>query len=280
MDLKIKCVIDTKAYSEKPKDGALICSRMTKADTYSIADIKKKILNGYTVRPSSCGTREHQWKSQQMFMIDIDNKPVRPKNISDREYEKIFQEYLKTKYRTYNDIINQCKKINLLPAFIYTSFNHHEDHHKFRLVYILDKEITDFNTAKRIQLYLMDSIGDVDIQCKNLNRFYYAGRSIVYDGGNILSAEELIKVSESVDISSNEQRVNNNSPNTFLQKNLKSSEFNGFKNIDAIRSLNVESLKSLVNTTLQDTREKKWKEKRDINYISSIFPPKTPHDIK
>lgn len=193
---KIKCIFDKEEFSKKPNDyeAGIITNRMTinKAQEYSIEYIKETILKGQTIRPACCDKNEYSWQSQQLFMIDIDNKPKRPKKITKAEYEQLCKDYILNHHRTYNDIINHCIQLNLLPNFIYTSFNHQESHHKMRLVYVLDENITDVTIAKNIQLALMSLIGDVDEQCKNLNRFFYGGKSIVYESNNIINKNNIL----------------------------------------------------------------------------------------
>ncbi|ABO50648.1 hypothetical protein Dred_2131 [Desulforamulus reducens MI-1] len=216
--MNIKCIIDTVSYKSKPQNGGAVTNRMTldTAKEYSIEEIKDSILKGKTIRPSYCGSREEQWKSQQMFMIDIDNEANLSDDIILNDYVKLVEgkknkvRFLvgSEQHRSYNDIINYCKEINLIPNFVYTSFNHKEEQHKMRLVYVLDNVITDKDTAKRIQLYLMDCIGDIDIQCKNLNRFYYAGKEIVFDSGNILDSNNIIELSKDISIVSTPSKAN------------------------------------------------------------------------
>ena len=123
-----------------------------------------------------------------------------------------------------------------------------------RLVFVLDKAITDLNVAKKIQLYIMQSIGNVDEQCKNLNRIYYGGKEIVFDSDNILNTDSLIELSnkaaESISNKHTPKRVNNilnklhNSPNilfTFSQNPDK------YYNIRAIKERNVEYLRNKIN---------------------------------
>jgi len=89
--MKIKLIMDKVNYQTKPStDIGAIINRM-KIDNvkeYSIEEIKKSVLDGKTIRPSYCGGQETDWKSQQVFMIDIDNKPVKPKKMSDDDYER------------------------------------------------------------------------------------------------------------------------------------------------------------------------------------------------
>ena len=152
--MRIKLITDKVNYQSKPKGGEIgtIINRMAigTAKEYSIEEIKQNILSGKTIRPSYCGAQETDWISQQVFMIDIDNKPVKPKKMSEIDYEILTEQYLKENHRTYEEIIEHCKEIDIIPNFIYTSFNHKENHHKMRLVFVLDKVITDENTAKRI----------------------------------------------------------------------------------------------------------------------------------
>ena len=178
--MKIKLIIDKVNYQTKPRtDIGAIINRMKidNAKEYSIEEIKKSVLDGKTIRPSYCGGQETDWISQQVFMIDIDNKPVKPKKMSEIDYEILTEQYLKENHKTYDQIIEHCKEIDIIPNFVYTSFNHKENHHKMRLVFVLDKVITDENTAKRILLYLMESIGEVDEMCKNL--FFAVFSSII-----------------------------------------------------------------------------------------------------
>ncbi len=260
--MKIKCVFDSKGFKRKPEgyDVGSIIRRMTinTADNYSLEVIKENILNGKTIRPSVCDGKEETWQSQQIFMIDIDNKPAKPKGMNDGDYQELCKIYLQNNYRTYNDIINHCKKINLIPAFIYTSFNHKDNWHKLRLVYVLDKPITDVNIAKKIQLYFMNAIGDVDEQCKNLNRIYYAGKNIVFDSGNILDSEKIMNLeSGSLDNTVLQERVNNilnniYSPNilfTLSQNNDEYTVSEGSYNINAIKNRDIDYLKNKINNT-------------------------------
>ena len=227
--MNIKLVFDKVGYSNKPQgfEVGKIIKRMTfdTAKEYSIAQIKDNILEGKTVRPSYCGGKEDSWESQQVFMIDIDNKPSKAKGMSDSEYEVLCQQYLKEKHRTYHEVIQHCKDIGIIPSFVYTSFNHKPEHHKMRLVFILDKEITDYETAKKIQLYLMNVVGDVDEQCKNLNRIYYAGKNIVFDSGNVLDSFKIIQLSK--DINVNEMVKKDSKPNN--DKGLEKSPPNNIK---------------------------------------------------
>jgi len=276
--MKIKMVIDEQKYSIKPqgKEIGTLVSRMTleQVKEHSIEELKQSILDGKTNRPSNCGKGEDSWLSQQIFMIDIDNEANLSDNIILDEYVKLIEgKKNKVKFLVgskqhidYKDIIKHCKQINLIPNFIYTSFNHSEIQHKFRLVFILNKEINDINIAKKIQLYLMNSIGEVDEQCKNLNRPYFAGKEIVFDSNNILDSNNIIELSKDIDINyipskSNNISTSEKSPHNNINKlnntNIimgtkpllanKSKSNNDNYNIKAIANRDIEYLKKKLN---------------------------------
>lgn len=265
--MKIKCIFDDRCYAAKPesKEVGGIINRMTidKAKEYSIDEIKENILKGKTIRPSYCGSKEESWISQQVFMIDIDNEAKLTDDIVLGEFVKLVDgkkdkvRFLagSEQHRSYEQVINHCKQINLIPTFIYTSFNHKPEQHKFRLVFVLDKPITDYETAKKIQLYIMQAIGNVDEQCKNLNRIYYAGNQIVCDSGNVLNADRLKDI-----ILDNPKPLTSRKPIIIKQKT----------NIDYIKTLDIKGLQGCLRKggTIEES-----------NILYSIVPPKTPLQI-
>ena len=251
--MKIKLVIDKVGYNSKPQgsDGGTITKRMT-IDTvkeYLIEEIKESILQGKTIRPSYCGGREDSWKSQQLFMIDIDDN------------------------MTITEAIEKCYKLNIIPNFIYTSFSHTEEHHKFRLVFVIDKEISDYNIAKKIHLYLMEMMGESDEKCKNINRFYYAGKTIPFDSGNILDSDNLIEKSKDIVINDirAKRKVKDNKDSLNLSSLLSSNgvlgvlDNNDISNIPILYSTpKLPSIEPEIYTIKAITN-------RDINILKSVY---------
>lgn len=268
--MKIKCEIDNVKFNNKPQGsnvGAII-NRMTidKATEYSIEEIKNSILEGKTIRPAYCGGSEETWQSQQMFFIDIDNKPAKTKGMSDEEYKTLVEEYIKSdKYKTYEQVIEKCKSIELIPNFVYTSFNHKPEHHKMRLVFILDKNITDCETAKKVQLYLMDIIGGIDEQCKNLNRIYYAGREIVFNSDNIINTDKLIELSKNIPINTIKNKPSKQVKSMCIEKRPPDNK-NIYNNTYIIRGS-----KTQTQVIATDTEDENYNIKaisnRDVEYL-------------
>jgi len=127
---------------------------------------------------------------------------------------------------------------------------------------VLDKKITNYDIAKNIQLYLMDIFKYADKQCKNLNRIYFAGKSIVFDSGNILDADRLIELSKDIkiDMPKDNRVLKAEKPVIIKRKS----------NIDYIKSLDVEGLQGALRKG--GIIDKYYK-------YSSIIPPKTPSQI-
>ena len=92
----------------------------------------------------------------------------------------------------------------------------------------MDKEINDFETAKKIQFYLMNMINESDIRCKNLNRFYYAGKEIVFDSAIVLDSFKITQLSK--DINVNEMVKKDSKPSN--DKGLEKSPHNNIKIYD------------------------------------------------
>ncbi|QSQ09776.1 DNA primase [Koleobacter methoxysyntrophicus] len=171
--MKIKIMIDNIKYNNKPqgKEIGSIVKRLSNNKNItklSVEELANKIIEGYTVKPAICGRKQKEWQEQQVFMIDID------------------------KGLTIEKAIERSREINIIPAFIYTSFSHTEDNHKFRLVFISDEVITNINEALAIQ-HVLNSLFSADEHCKNLNRIYFGGRSIVYESySSVINVREIL----------------------------------------------------------------------------------------
>lgn len=174
----IKITVNDEKFNEKPfgKSIGKITNNMKLKDLDENG-LLSLILDGQTVRCGNGGSKESQWESQQVFMIDIDDG------------------------LTINEAIEKYSFLS--PSFIYTSFSHSETRHKFRLVFIVDDLIKNFDKAKEIQLKLMQLIPECDEKCKNLNRLYFGGKSCVYKNlSNRLNVDYLNDISLKKEVNS------------------------------------------------------------------------------
>ena len=166
---KIICYFDNMCYKVKPKNEvALIKNRIVDNSFTTYKEVKEiaiEILKGKTCIPSAIkGNADKNWRRQQVFLLDFDNK-----------YEGVDLNESSTKYVTEKQILEYCKSIKLLPTIIYNTFSHTEKQHKFRLVFIFEKEITDIEIAKKIQMLLLEKFKkfNPDTSKKNLSDMYF-----------------------------------------------------------------------------------------------------------
>lgn len=173
--MKIKTMLHNKQFSNKPTsiEAGYIQNTMV-IQEITVEDLAKEIVKGRTCRPAVLmGAKDSDWAQQQVFMVDIDGG------------------------LRIEDAVVKYKHLN--PAFIYTSFSHTKDSHKFRLVFVVDKPILDKDLAKGVIEWLVKEIPECDTSCRNLGRIYYGGKDVAYEDYN---ARLDIEAVEPVDMTS------------------------------------------------------------------------------
>ena len=181
--MKVRSIIDTYQSHHKPSTNDLghvskIKNRLKKGELkeqfLTIEDLSNKLINGYAIIPAILqgGASDNNFVSQQVFMIDIDNK------------EKVL---------TIEDALKLCKNIN--PAFIYATFNYKSNLPKYRIVFVLDREITSKNDRDFIQKYLINLFNDfADSSCVDCSRVFYGGKKLLYNSFNsIVNSDVILK---------------------------------------------------------------------------------------
>lgn len=169
--------VDTVAYSHKPEKGIMgwIKSRLAKAPentTVTLQDIITAVKQGQSICPAELNTpvKSHcanEWKSQQIFFVDIDNAVGKDENgnsirITDAEYISV-------------SLAQQILRENNINAFfIYKSFSYTSDFEKFRICVRLDELITDPTERDCIINALIHIFGKAaDENCTNRDRIFY-----------------------------------------------------------------------------------------------------------
>ena len=231
-------MLDKTSYNNKPQgiEIAKITNRLEKSQVeIDINELADYLIHGCTFKPSVLnGKKETDWMEQQLFALDFD------------EGTNIESE------------LNRCKELNILPCFGYTSFSHTHEHHKFRLVFCTHEPITEYDTAKQLQLTLMNIFNHSDEKCKNLSRLYFGGKDLIYVGfDNRINHKEIInKYSIEINISGHtEKKPHNNNyiyTNTINLVGLKTPipEMNNNNyNIKAIRNRDAKYLKNKINNS-------------------------------
>lgn len=182
---KLKLHIDKVGYKNKKlvkQNVGAIKNRVqnSKPIVISADEFVKAIEDGKTFSPAIMkGTKRNDFIEQQIFPIDIDNN---------NENLPILQ---------IQDAINICNKNNLPLAFYYPSFSHTEEKPKYRLVFVLDKVITNREERNLIMNNLCSLFEQADKSCINEDRIFYGTNKKVAkcDITNLVKAEDILKLS-------------------------------------------------------------------------------------
>ena len=174
-DNKIKCMYFNHRFKEKPqgKECGWVQKSLTQADI-TIENLADALCHGASFKPGVLvgGNKAENWYQQQLFGLDFDDG-IR---IED----------------AYNKVIS----LGITPCFMYTTFSHKEEHHKFRMIFCNDTVITDGNIRDRLQATLMGIIGGIDEVCFNRDRLFFGGKGQVVlhpDYETRINAETIIE---------------------------------------------------------------------------------------
>lgn len=259
--LKVKCMFDRKQYNNKPQgyEVGAIQNRLANSQVeIQLQDLAEQLAKGCTFKPALLkGRKDEDWIEQQLIGLDFDSGT------------------------TIQDEVNRCYKLNILPVFGYTTFSHTEDKHKFRLVFCLDEVITDRTIRDKLVITMVKQIfKNSDEVVFNAGRLFYGGRNLIpLDYDNRINAQDILdryyveeikdtkvkKVSKPI-INKTNKEVNK------LDKQVVNLH------IEAIKSLDVDSMKRLIYSSVEDDFEKCDSEKED-KYSFSITITKTPQVI-
>ncbi len=183
----ISLQLDSIPYTAKPK-GAEIAGIKTRLCSYppqmlTLQQFAKSIEKGQSFTPAVLvgGAKAENWKSQQLFCLDIDNedKTVTGKHDKQRSSEPL----------TVEAVLARCASWGFAPALIYETFSSSPDWQKFRIVFISETLISDRQAAEKIQLGIMELFPECDKACKNADRLFFGGK-------NVLHIDEAAKLNE------------------------------------------------------------------------------------
>ncbi|USG65123.1 hypothetical protein NDK47_23865 [Brevibacillus ruminantium] len=175
--LKVNVSLDKVGFNRKPEKQEIagISSRLgISASQISIQDFAKEVVcpNARSFSPSifKSGERTNAtWVSQQIFALDIDE------DISIQQ------------------VLERCNDFNLMPIIIYTSFRSTKEHEKFRVIFLLDEEVTDIRVRDLVQKSLMFVFPETDRATKDAARLLFGGKEIAYENyDNIITVPGLL----------------------------------------------------------------------------------------
>ena len=154
-DNKIKCMYFDHRFQEKPQGKQCgWVQNSLKQTEISISNLADALCHGASFKPGvlAGGNRSENWVEQQLFGLDFDDGI----KIED----------------AYNKVIS----LGITPCFMYTTFSHKEEHHKFRMIFCNDSVITDGKLRDRLQATLMGIVGGIDEVCFNRDRLFFGGK--------------------------------------------------------------------------------------------------------
>lgn len=229
-----------------------------KQTTISIEDLADALAHGASFKPAvlTGGNKSENWTQQQLFGLDFDDGT--------------------SIENSYNKVIS----LGITPCFVYTTFSHKEDHHKFRMVFCNDNVITNGFIRDKLQATLMGVIGGIDEVCFNRDRLFFGGKGQVvlypnYDAR--INAETIIEKYWNDDYT---RYISNSMPKkkqktTYKDRkgsNIKNNEKNNVVN----ENLNVKAISTLNVTLLQEllglAEVKVNTDKEDFFYQYSLNP--------
>lgn len=142
-------------FNEKPKDKiGLITNDLSQVDT-ELQVLAEALVNGASFCPAVLvgGKGAANWREQQIFALDIE------------------------KGLKIDEAMDIVKNYGLSPCFLYTTFSHTEEAHRFRIIFCNDVPITDGDKRDRLQAVLMSLFYGADPVCKNRNRIFLGSNS-------------------------------------------------------------------------------------------------------
>lgn len=174
-DRQIKCMYFNHRFNEKPqgKQCGWVQKSLTQTDI-TIENLAEALVHGASFKPGVLqgGMKADNWTQQQLFGLDFDDGTR-----IEEAYSKVIS-------------------LGMTPCFMYTTFSHKEEHHKFRMIFCNDTIITDGNIRDRLQASIMGVIGGIDEVCFNRDRLFFGGKgnTVLYPSYNsTINAETIIE---------------------------------------------------------------------------------------
>ncbi len=223
----IKCMYFNHRFKDKPqgKQCGWVQKSLTQVNI-AIENLADALVHGASFKPGvlAGGNKAENWIEQQLFGLDFDD------GIRIEE--------------AYNKVIS----LGITPCFMYTTFSHKEEHHKFRMIFCNDTVITDGNIRDKLQATLMGIIGGIDEVCFNRDRLFFGGKghTVLYPNYDTrINAESIIEKYWNDDF---EQYISNAKPKSKKKKDstaagIKNKATDTVKERSTYENLNVKAIK-------------------------------------
>ncbi|MGJ7912616.1 hypothetical protein [Neobacillus sp. LXY-1] len=229
----MKLMLDKLEFTRKPDSTEVkgVNTRIIKNPVdIDIKELAKEVIRGKTFTPAyfkvkngEIHRRKEYWYSQEVIALDFDDGMT---------LDKALEEFKSS------------------GCFIYTTFSHTEEKHKFRVVFVLDRPIYKMYDFERIINGLLTKYPQADGHCKDCNRLFFGGKEL-YE----INYNNRLKVDDFLNLSPDSfSRTDKNLP-IYPAKNLKqpkSSKNDGYcnkaNNIHLIQQRNINELQKRIPT--------------------------------
>ena len=266
--MRLRCNVDRTSFGTKPGPEQIerIQCNLEKPQEIEAEELFQIICSGGSFRPAAVeGKSDKGFVSQQIFAVDLDNatgkKPV-PEN--DR--------------LTPEQAVERARAAGLKPNLVYPTFSDSPALRKFRVLFVMDRPVTDRLLRDRLADYVVNIFGAAaDSKCRNPARLFFGTNKppILTDVENVNRVDELMPL-----LPDEPPRVKKKRTKAAVKK--KPEEVAGRKsNIDLIRERNWGELAGRVGNrerkifdNLADFKNEVWREV-DLAELLEIDNPKT-----
>ncbi|OYQ68289.1 phage/plasmid primase, P4 family [Aerococcus sp. 1KP-2016] len=146
--------------------------------------------------------KKENMASQQIVALDFDNSETRfDDNGNLIKDEKGKAKKFKTEGSNYSSVaeIFQNKFVQKNASFLYSTFSHTDDWHRFRLVFFLDKPMTNNKQVEMMYRWLMDKFPNADKANKDSSRLFFGGTEYIeINFDNVLDTSQVTFKKEEV----------------------------------------------------------------------------------
>ncbi|ALS22285.1 hypothetical protein [Paenibacillus naphthalenovorans] len=186
----MRILVDDKCYTSKPSNAGIVTNSIVNHPVdITIEKLAEEIVKGKSFTLSDFHTvdgkisrSQEYWKSQQLICLDFDNEIV--KKINGKRVK------VKCITKTWEQAKEEFKET---AAFMYKTFNYTDNHHKFRVVFMLDEVVINDKLMDGILEEYKDRYPDADPKCFERARLLYGGTEIyVFDYNNRINVNTYI----------------------------------------------------------------------------------------
>ena len=174
--------VDRTQYKKKPQGRTIgtIKKRFTQMSSITdipVPEVREILLNGGTVQPGVCpfseksrlagnkGTVKSDFKSQQLFMVDVDNESASGCPLPPGESLQP------------QEAIKRLIEAGIIPCFWYPTFNYTQYHPRFRIAVTLSEPVTDPDKRDSIQRVIAETVAarsdGVDMSTADASRLFF-----------------------------------------------------------------------------------------------------------